>query len=248
MDGIAIEDRPSPNFGERRGGARPDMVVLHYTGMATLADALDRLADPAAEVSAHWVVAANGRVIRMVDESHRAWHAGRAAWGDVTDVNSRSIGVELENPGHDHGYRPFTERQMAALERLLAGIARRHAIRPERVLGHACVAPGRKIDPGEKLDWRRLARTGLAVWLDAPPAGDGAPPDAGAFQRAARAFGYPVPGSDRWDDPTLDVWDAFVRRFRPAETGRAPHGAGLAHLEALAARWPVRLDAPAASA
>lgn len=243
-----IEERPSPNFGERQGGVRPDMVVLHYTGMASATAALERLTDLAAEVSAHYLVLASGRVFRLIDEAHRAWHAGEAVWGDVTDVNSRSIGIEIANPGHDQGYQPFPEPQMAALEALVTDILARRAIPPERVLGHACVAPGRKIDPGEKFDWRRLARAGAAVWLDAPPSERGGGADAGRFQTVARRFGYGAPATGRWDQRTLDVWDAYLRRFRPAETGSAPHWAGLDHLERLAARWPVALDAAARSA
>jgi N-acetylmuramoyl-L-alanine amidase len=217
---------PSPNFGPRRDGARPDMVVLHHTAMATAEAALARLRDPGAEVSAHYLVAEDGRVWRMVDEEMRAWHAGAGAWGDARDVNSRSIGIELANPGD----APHAARQMAALEALLADILRRRAIPPERVIGHGCMAPGRKTDPGRAFDWRRLARGGLSVWLDAP--GRGAPADPARFAAAAAAFGYP--GGDA---ATLA---AFRRRFRPGEDEAAPlTGADVAHLEALAARWPV---------
>lgn len=244
-DGIPIEDRPSPNRNARADGARPDMVVLHYTGMENGAAALDRLRDPEAKVSAHYLIQPDGRVSRLVDEAERAWHAGDSAWGDLHLVNSRSIGIEIVNRGHDHGYHPFPEPQMAVLERLLGGILGRWSIPPERVVGHACVAPGRKLDPGEKFDWRRLGRAGLAVWLDGPrpPGPLDRAPDAGRFQRAARAFGYAVAETGQWDAPTRDCWDAFLRRFRPADTGLSPHAAGVTHLEALSRRWPVRLDA-----
>lgn len=236
-----IAPRPSPNFGPRRGGARPDMVVLHYTGMATTEEAIERLADPASGVSAHYVICPGGEVLGMVAEAMRAWHAGVASWGGVADVNSRSVGIEIVNPGHELGYPPFPEPQIAALEALLAGIVRRHAIPPERVLGHACVAPGRKRDPGEKLDWRRLARQGLAVWLDPEPGGKAAGGlDAARFQAAARAFGYGVPASGDWCAATLAVWQAFLARFWPARSGEPPFAAGIAHLERLAARWPCR--------
>ncbi len=141
----------------------PDMVVIHYTGMETAEAALERLCDPAAEVSAHHLVAPDGRSWRMVSEARRAWHAGVARWGEVEDVNSRSIGIELAHPGHHLGWPPYPEAQMAALERLLWAIRLRWAVPPERVVGHSDVAPGRKIDPGEKFDWRRLARRGLAI-------------------------------------------------------------------------------------
>ncbi len=165
-----IVAHPSPNHGDRRGGVRPDMVVLHYTGMATVEAALARLCDPVAEVSAHYLIAEDGRCWRLVEEGRRAWHAGVSSWGAVSDVNSHSIGIELANPGHHHGYPPFPEPQMAVLEHLLAGILSRWEIRPGRVVGHSDVAPGRKIDPGEKFDWRRLARQGLAVWPIVDPA------------------------------------------------------------------------------
>lgn len=233
---LRIAERPSPNHGPRRGGARPDMVVLHYTGMD--AGAADRLRDPAAEVSAHYLIARDGAVLALVPEEQRAWHAGVSAWGGITDVNSRSIGIELDNPGHALGYPPFPEPQMAALEALLSGVMDRWAIPPERLVGHACVAPARKIDPGEKFDWRRLARQGLAVWLDAPP-GAGGPADPARFRAAARAFGYPVDEGEGWTDALSAVWASFAMRFRPAEVASPPNAVGVGHLEALAARWPV---------
>ena len=244
-----IELYPSPNFGPRRGGARPDMAVLHYTGMATAAEAIARLADPASEVSAHYVIDLDGRAVAMVAEEMRAWHAGVAHWAGEGDVNSRSIGIELVNPGHELGYPPFPEPQMAGLEALLATIMSRHAIPPERVVGHACVAPARKRDPGKKLDWRRLARRGLSIWLDPEPdeAGAGGPTagaDAGRFQSAARAFGYAVPESDEWCPATLAVWQAWLARFWPARAGEAPFAAGVRHLERLARRWPARGTEP----
>ncbi|MCL5777835.1 N-acetylmuramoyl-L-alanine amidase [Limibaculum sp. FT325] len=240
--GAAVPEwRPSPNHGTRRGGARPDMVVLHYTGMTDCAAAIERLCDPSAEVSAHYAIDLGGRVLALVPEEARAWHAGVAGWGGVSDVNSHSIGIEIVNPGHELGYPPFAEPQMAALERLLGDIVARHAIRPERVLGHACVAPGRKRDPGEKFDWRRLALLGLSIWLDPAPGPDGnLPADAEAFRREARRFGYPVAAGQGWDAALLAVWQAFAMRFLPAAAAAhaAPTRAGLRHLERLAARWP----------
>jgi len=230
-------EHPSPNFGPRRGGARPDMVVLHYTGMADAGAAIARLADLASEVSSHYVVCEDGAVLRMVAEAERAWHAGAARWGRVEDVNSHSIGIELVNPGHELGYPPFPEPQMAALEALLDDILGRWGIAPERVVGHACVAPGRKRDPGEKLDWRRLARHGLSVWLDAETEAAGAA-EAGAFKRAAAAFGYPVPRNGEWCPETLAVWRAFTMRFLPGLCGAEPFAGGVRHLERLAAAWP----------
>ncbi|MEM9147359.1 MAG: N-acetylmuramoyl-L-alanine amidase [Pseudomonadota bacterium] len=217
---------------------RPDMVVVHYTAMATPEAALARLCDPAAEVSAHYLIAEDGRVWRLVDETRRAWHAGRSAWGGIRDVNSHSIGIELANPGIGAASHPFPEPQMRALEALLGEALVRWAIRRERVVGHACVAPGRKIDPGNRFDWRRLALQGLAVWTDGPPvcAGSASPE---RFRSAARRFGYALAASGGWDAAAAAVWEAFALRFRPREAGQASTSAGVSHLEDLAARWPV---------
>ncbi|WP_371037895.1 N-acetylmuramoyl-L-alanine amidase [Rhodosalinus sp. FB01] len=214
---------PSPNFGPRRDGARPDMVILHYTAMEGAAAALERLCEPGPEVSAHYLLGADGTVWQLVAEEARAWHAGAGAWGDVDDVNSRSIGIELANRG-DH---PFAAAQMAALEHLLAGVMARWAIPPERVLGHSDIALGRKIDPGPRFDWRRLACGGLAVWP--------APAAPGDFLADARRAGY------RWAGTTEDaetlVRDAFRLRFRPS--GRGPVcAADRAMMAGLAAGWP----------
>ena len=153
---------PSPNHGPRRLG-RPDMIIIHYTGMKTCAAARDRLCDPAAEVSAHYLIDLDGAVEQLVDEERRAWHAGVSEWEGVTDVNSRSIGIELVNQGHGAGYHPFPEPQMAALEAVIHGIRDRWVIPLENVVGHEDVAPGRKIDPGPKFDWARLVRRNLCA-------------------------------------------------------------------------------------
>jgi N-acetylmuramoyl-L-alanine amidase len=226
---IPIE-APSPNHGDRRGHA-PDLVVVHHTAMATAEVAVARLCDPAAEVSAHYVIAEDGRVWRLVPEDRRAWHAGVGAWGGATDVNSRSIGIELANPGR----APYPEPQWAALVDLLRAAIRLWSIPPERVIGHQCMAPARKADPGRAFDWRRLAREGLSIWIDGTQGRAAA--DAAAFRRAARRFGYPVPDGDGWDEAAIAAADAFQSRFRPWEQGPLTV-AGLAQLQALAARWP----------
>ena len=164
----------SPNFGERRDGARPELVVIHYTGMASCAESQARLCDPVAEVSAHWLIDTDGTTLQLVDEAMRAWHAGAGGWAGVTDVNSRSIGIELQNTGS----QPFAEPQMAALERLLRGIMERWAIQPARVIGHSDMAPARKIDPGPRFDWRRLALSGTPLKRPAPPPARTRPPAA----------------------------------------------------------------------
>jgi N-acetylmuramoyl-L-alanine amidase len=191
---------PSPNHGARRGGVRPSLVVIHYTGMASCAEARARLCDPVAEVSAHWLISETGEAEALVPEDRRAWHAGAGAWGGLDDINSHSIGIELANPGD----RPFPEAQMLALETLLAGIMARWQIPPTGVIGHSDMAPSRKGDPGRRFDWRRLARAGLSVWPE-----PGAP---GQFWADLRAFGYP-------DAPEVDLLNAFRLRFRPWATG-----------------------------
>jgi N-acetylmuramoyl-L-alanine amidase len=191
---------PSPNFGERRGKGPVDLVVLHYTAMPTCAEALARLCDPMAEVSAHYLIDTDGTVLSLVDESARAWHAGAGEWGGAGDVNSRSIGIELANPGD----RPFVETQMQALERLLLGILDRHTLPAWSVIAHSDMAPDRKGDPGPRFDWRRLALQGLSVWPDPATPGD--------FAADLRAFGYP-------EAPDDTLLTAFRLRFRPWARG-----------------------------
>lgn len=221
--GRSLIRHSSPNFGARRGGARPDMIVVHYTGMQTAEAALERLCDPVAEVSAHYLICERGRVFHMVDEAERAWHAGAGQWGPVTDVNSRSIGIELANPGT----HPFPEPQMCVLEDLLRGIMQRWSISPERVIGHSDMAPTRKCDPGPRFDWCRLARQGLSVWPQ-----QGSPAD--DFIGAARQFGYALPPDG--DEATLLC--AFRQRFRPWASGPL-EDADRALIADLAARFPV---------
>ena len=182
-------DTPSPNFDAR---ALPvSMVVLHYTGMIDGASAIARLADPEAKVSAHYVVAEDGQVVRMVDEAHRAWHAGRSWWRGTSDINSASIGIEIVNPGHEFGYRPFPEAQIDAVIELLAGIMERHSITRGNVVGHSDVAPARKEDPGELFPWYRLARLRLALPRPTKNLMDPHWSDAG-FLLALERFGYDV--------------------------------------------------------
>jgi N-acetylmuramoyl-L-alanine amidase len=200
-----IIERASPNFDARHSPI--SIIVLHYTGMQSAQAALDRLADKAAKVSAHYVVAEDGQIVRMVDEANRAWHAGRAWWRGITDVNSASIGIEIVNPGHEFGYRPFPEPQMASVVTLVGDIVRRRNIAPGMVVGHSDVAPDRKDDPGELFDWPRLARIGLALPVP-PPSFDPNWHDSG-FLNALGRFGYQT------DDPKASVV-AFQRRFRPA--------------------------------
>lgn len=205
---MAETDRPSPNFDARQGPV--DMLLLHYTGMESAEAALDRLTDPAARVSAHYLIDEGGRVFRLVAEEMRAWHAGQSSWAGETDVNSRAIGVELANPGHEFGYRDFPGPQIAALIDLANGILERHRIPAARVLGHSDVAPGRKTDPGELFPWAQLARAGIGLYppADLPPAAR-APEDA-PFLRDLARFGYGV-----GHEEANTVITAFRRHFRP---------------------------------
>lgn len=215
----------SPNCGPRRDGAQPDIVVIHYTAMASTQAALKTLCNPQTEVSAHYLIAEDGEVLSLVPEALRAWHAGAGRWGDVADVNSRSIGIELSNTG----FTPFAAPQMDALEELLLGIFKRWAIRPERVIGHSDMAPGRKIDPGVRFDWRRLSRSGFSVW---PQKTD----DIGDFRTAMQVFGYTATQDD---DQLLST---FRRRFRPHATGPLD-AADVAMISDLANRFPVDANA-----
>ena len=216
---LDLRERLSPNHGSR--GEAPDvrpinMLVLHYTGMQSAAAALDRLCDPAAKVSAHYVVEEDGTIWRLVPEARRAFHAGVSYWQGETDLNYVSIGVEIVNPGHEWGYRPFPEAQMAAVEALCREIMARYRIPAWRVVGHSDIAPDRKTDPGELFDWPRLARAGIGLWPS--PAADYVSlrgRGASIFKRTAAfadlaRIGYCVmPGSEE-----IAV-TAFQRRFRP---------------------------------
>ena len=166
---VVAEVKASPNHGERKGGAKPDMIVLHYTGMRDAKLALEHLCSPLSEVSAHYVVMEDGHIVQCVPESRRAWHAGVSSWAGETDINSCSIGIEIANPGHDYGYPDFPRRQTAAMIALCRSILTRHRIPANRVLGHSDVAPSRKKDPGEKFPWRLLHDSGIGLWVKPAP-------------------------------------------------------------------------------
>lgn len=205
MDELVHREVPSPNWDER---ALPvSMVVLHYTGMRTGGEALERLVDPAAKVSAHYFIEEDGTVTRLVPEEKRAWHAGKSYWRGITDVNSASVGIELVNPGHEWGYRPFPEAQMDALVPLLADIVKRHDIPRANVVGHSDVAPARKDDPGELFDWERLAACKLVLPVPRPRI-NLVYDEPGAFFLALERFGYDI------SDGRAAI-RAFQRRWRP---------------------------------
>jgi N-acetylmuramoyl-L-alanine amidase len=215
---------PSPNHGERRGVARPDMLVLHYTGMPDTRVALEKLCDEASEVSAHYFVFEDGSVVQLVPETRRAWHAGEASWAGETDINSRSIGVEIANPGHGWDYRDFPNVQIEAVIALCRDVCVRQQILPHRVLGHSDVAPGRKQDPGEKFPWDRLAAAGIGLWVEPEPIAADAPvlapgdrgPKVEELQAELAEYGYGIDRTGIYDALTADVVMAFQRHFRPA--------------------------------
>ncbi|MBV9045289.1 MAG: N-acetylmuramoyl-L-alanine amidase [Alphaproteobacteria bacterium] len=204
---LRIVSCPSPNHDARPDKTPVDILVLHYTGMKTADEALARLTDPAAKVSAHYTIGRDGRVFAHVPEDRRAWHAGVSYWAGERNINGRSIGIEIVNPGHEFGYIPFAEPQIAALIDLAQGILKRHPIPPHRVLGHSDVAPARKEDPGELFPWQQLAEFGIGLW---PSAGKGE-----ALAQELARFGY---GLAPDVDVSLDkVITAFQRHFRPRE-------------------------------
>ena len=217
--GLTVRERPSPNHdsrGEAPNIPRTDMLVLHYTGMQSAEAAIARLCDPEARVSSHYVIEEDGTVWRLVDETRRAFHAGVSCWEGQPNLNLASIGIEIVNPGHEWGYRPFPEAQMAAAEALCHDILGRHPIPPHRVVGHSDIAPDRKTDPGELFDWPRLARAGIGLWPE-PAAGLAALRGRGVgVLEKARALadlgriGYCVSAAD-----AAIVLAAFQRRFRP---------------------------------
>ena len=244
--GLDIRERPSPNHGSR--GEPPDMrpismLVLHYTGMQSAAAALDRLCGPAAKVSAHYVVEEDGALWRLVPEARRAFHAGISCWEGEHDLNYVSIGVEIVNPGHEWGYRPFPQPQMAAVEALCRDILARHRIPPHRIVGHSDIAPDRKSDPGELFDWPRLARAGIGLWPSPEPAatrrrgrGVGVITRTAALADLAR-IGYCVTPET---EPVALA--AFQRRYRPDRWD------GLCDAETCARLREVRMAVEAAQA
>src|SRR5258707_10142385 len=219
---IVADIVPSPNIDERAGGRPPDMILLHYTGMQTGEAALSRLTTAASKVSSHYVVFEDGRIVQLVPEEKRAWHAGVSSWAGETDINSRSIGIEIVNPGHEFGYRDFPLRQTAAVISLCKSIfTRRGPISAERVLGHSDVAPSRKQDPGEKFPWELLSESGLGHWVRPAPLDlDGAPLRTGdrgdivaRLQRTLAGYGYGVGENGAFDDAPPHVVAPFQRHF-----------------------------------
>ena len=230
---MTFVDRPSPNHDSRPDGTPVDMLVLHYTGMRSGEEAIARLCDPAAKVSSHYAVEEDGRVFKLVEEDRRAWHAGVSSWRGQRDINARSIGIEIVNPGHEFGYRDFPSVQMVAVAELARAIIARHQIPARNVVGHSDVAPLRKTDPGERFDWGFLAAHGVGIW---PIEGKGAlTPDLATAQRLLAAYGYDVSASGVADETTTKALEAFQRHFRPARVDGALDAETMARLAAVAA-------------
>jgi N-acetylmuramoyl-L-alanine amidase len=243
---------PSANFGERSKGRKPDMILLHYTGMPDVEGALARLCTAGTDVSAHYVVLEDGRIVQCVPEAKRAWHAGQASWAGEEDINSCSIGIEIVNRGHDWGYPEFPLRQIAAVIALCRGIMLRHDLPPHRVLGHSDVAPARKKDPGEKFPWHSLANSGVGHWVQSAPIVRGEALKLGAegkdvleLQQGLARYGYGIPQNGKYDGATMEVVAAFQRHFRPERVDGVADPSTRATLQALLAAQPAAANAAA---
>ena len=221
---MKIIERPSPNFNERQGGGPVDILVMHYTGMPDAESAMKLLTTVEGKVSAHYTVDEDGTIYRHVPEDKRAWQAGVSSWGGATDINSRSIGIEIVNPGHEWGYRPFPPAQIAAVIELSKGILKRWPITPARVVAHSDIAPNRKIDPGELFPWDELAKHGVGRWHRAHlklgsaqtlAVGD-ENDEVKRLQSDLARYGYGIEASGLYDERTLIVVSAFQRHFRRA--------------------------------
>ena len=236
---------PSANFGERNNGMVPDMIVLHYTGMPDAEGAITRLCTPGTDVSAHYIVLEDGRVVQTVPEAKRAWHAGLGFWAGETDINSLSIGIEIINRGHDWGYPDYPRRQIAAVTALCRGILLRHEMPAHRVLGHSDVSPARKKDPGEKFPWHSLANSGVGHWVRPAPitAGETTRLVAEgervlALQQALARYGYGIEPNGQYDNATMEVVTAFQRHFRPERVDGITDHSTLTTLQALLGSLP----------
>jgi N-acetylmuramoyl-L-alanine amidase len=236
---------PSPNFGDRNSRLTPDMIVLHYTGMPDAEGAITRLCSAGTDVSAHYIVLEDGRIVQTVPEAKRAWHAGVGFWAGQEDINSCSIGIEIINRGHDWGYPDFPSRQIAAVTALCRGIMLRHELPSHRVLGHSDVAPARKKDPGEKFPWHSLANSGVGHWVRPAPIvrGETMKPgaegeDVRALQHALARYGYGIETDGKYNAATMEVVTAFQRHFRPERVDGLVDHSTLTTLQALLSSLP----------
>jgi N-acetylmuramoyl-L-alanine amidase len=242
---IAAKVFPSPNHGERKDGRRPDMLVLHYTGMDLEGEALQWLCNPVSQVSAHYFVFEDGRVLQLVPEMRRAWHAGRSSWDGDTDINSCSIGIEIANAGHPRGLPPYPDAQIAAVVALCSDIIDRWKIPPGRVLAHSDVAPGRKLDPGELFPWQTLHEAGIGHWVKPAHVSDGrffSRGDNGmpveAIQAMLAMYGYGIRINGDFDEDTEKVVAAFQRHFRPERVDGVADASTITTLRDLIAKRP----------
>jgi N-acetylmuramoyl-L-alanine amidase len=250
---IASDVIASANYGDRNMDRLPDMIVLHYTGMPDVEGAIAKLCTVGTDVSAHYIVLEDGRIIQCVPEAKRAWHAGVAFWGGEEDINSCSIGVEIVNKGHDWGYPEFPLRQIAAVIALCRGIMLRRKVPSHRVLAHSDVAPFRKKDPGEKFPWHSLANSGVGHWVQPAPIVRGetlrlgsAGNDVRDLQQALARYGYGVPVNGKYDTATMEVVTAFQRHFRPGRVDGIVDHSTLTTLRSLLVSLPTDAGAVAA--
>ena len=251
---IASDVIPSANYGERNKGRQPDMILLHYTGMPDVQGAIAQLCTAGTDVSAHYVVLEDGRIVQCVPEAKRAWHAGASSWAGEDDINSCSIGIEIVNRGHDWGYPEFPRRQIAAVIALCRGIVLRRNVPPYRVLAHSDVAPARKKDPGEKFPWHSLANSGVGHWVQPAPIVRSGGLKLGAIgeevrdlQQALARYGYGVPVTGKYDTATMEVITAFQRHFRPLRVDGIADHSTLVTLQALLASLPAEPAAATAT-
>jgi N-acetylmuramoyl-L-alanine amidase len=242
---VAARVFPSPNHGERREGRRPDILILHYTGMPDSSEALQWLCNPVAQVSSHYFVFEDGHVLQLVPEARRAWHAGVSSWDGESDINSRSIGIEIANPGHPGGLPAFPDPQIEAVIALSRDIITRWRIPAQRVLAHSDVAPGRKQDPGEAFPWRRLFEAGIGHWVAPAPIRDGrffSRGDQGmpveALQAMLAMYGYGLRITGNFDGDTERVVAAFQRHFRPERVDGVADASTITTLRDLIAARP----------
>jgi len=244
---------PSANYGDRAKGRLPDMIVLHYTGMPDVEGAITQLCSAGTDVSAHYIVLEDGRIVQSVPEARRAWHAGVSSWSGEEDINSCSIGIEIVNRGHDWGYPDFPSRQIAAVTALCRGIMLRRNVPSHRVLGHSDVAPARKKDPGEKFPWHSLANSGVGHWVQPAAIVRGETLKLGSIgddvrdlQLALARYGYGLPATGKYDGLTMEVVAAFQRHFRPARVDGIADRSTFTTLHSLLSSLPAEAIAVAA--
>src|SRR6516225_6660582 len=249
---IASDVIPSANYGERNKGRQPDMIVLHYTGMPDVEGAIAQLCTAGTELSAHYIVLEDGRIVQCVPEAKRAWHAGVSFWAGEEDINSCSIGIEIINRGHDWGYPDYPLRQVAAVIALCRGIMLRRKVPGHRVLAHSDVAPARKKDPGEKFPWHSLANSGVGHWVQPAPIGPGEAIKLGTIHESVRdlqlalaRYGYGISASGNYDTATMEVVTAFQRHFRPARVDGIADHSTLSTLHSLLVSLPAEATATA---